>query len=200
MMKCLREVPLEEITKLAPFTIERAQFVPLVDGDFLPLHPAQLLRDDEHLETIGFFNRTYLFSVTNSERAVMQGAVESIEAGINSQENVSEEEKTAQINKLHENTQKFYLGSRLDTASPSNDLLDKVIDWYNRRLSEHQLPTLVSDLTFIIPTYDYLNALARSKTTDAYFLYFNHYPGFMRGKHQKALFMLQTSFTGLIWT
>ncbi|GFS25881.1 carboxylic ester hydrolase [Elysia marginata] len=184
MMSCLRDVPVEEFQKLAPFSIDRAQFVPRVDGDFLPLHPSKLLQDDNYLDSIGFFDRTYLFSVTNSEKAVMQGAVDATEAGINGQEGVSGADKTAQIGKLYNNTHRFYLGSRLNIASPPGDLVDKAVSWYSRRLTENQLSTLVSDLTFIIPTYDYLNALARSKTTDAYFLYFNHYPGYMQGKHR----------------
>ncbi|RUS79413.1 hypothetical protein EGW08_012826 [Elysia chlorotica] len=113
LMECLRGLSLEEITKLSPFTLERAQFVPRVDGDFLPLHPSKLLRDDLYLESIGFFNRTYLLSVTNSERAIMQGAVDSLELGINSQEDVSEEDKAAQIKRLHDSTYGFYLGARV---------------------------------------------------------------------------------------
>ena len=114
----------------------------------------------------------------------MQNAVEAIEAGINSQEDVSDEEKAARISKLSDNTNKYYVGSRLNIPSPSDELVNKVVDWYGRRMTDQRLSSLVSDLTFIIPTYDYLNALARSKSTVAYFLYFNHYPVFMRGKYR----------------
>ncbi|CAL1541832.1 unnamed protein product [Lymnaea stagnalis] len=182
ILECLRTKPADQIAQGPTFKLSRANFVPRVDGDFLPTSPLDLLQNDQYLDSIEFYQKAYLVSYNNNEQQgtdVLYGMFKTL---CFSNDSLTTEEKVNLWSQTVDAATAENIGDRLGIDTPPRALVDFVHDWYERRKGrDSALPVLMSDVSFTIPSYDLLNALARSRSTDAWSLYFNHYPGFMRG-------------------
>ncbi|XP_012939415.1 neuroligin-4, X-linked-like [Aplysia californica] len=184
MIECLRKLPLSNFTQYLALSIDRTVFVPIVDKDFVPRPPLQLLRDDSYLEDVGFFKRSYLVGIDNNEASVVRPYVENFLAGmIKSRGNITDNEKTELLKSIRSSTYDFYARSRMD-APVSTSIVDKMVSWYDRRFGDDTLTMLISDLGFIVPTFDFIDAASRGKDTKVWLFHFNHFPRFMKGKEK----------------
>ncbi|CAL1541833.1 unnamed protein product, partial [Lymnaea stagnalis] len=60
IIECLKERSAVDISMGTNFQLSRTTFVPHVDGQLFPRSPAELLKDEAYLDSIGFFQRKYL--------------------------------------------------------------------------------------------------------------------------------------------
>ena len=181
VVDCLRQVPVVNFTSyLGLFAIDDVGFAPTVDKDFIPRSPQQLLKDDDFLQKVGFFERSYLVGIDNNENSVSKIYIDMTFKMMRMQEGVSDEEKEAMISGLVNSSIAFQLKSRFDKEVPKS-VQDQVTDWHDRRFGDDSLGTIHGVLAFLIPTIDFINAAARGKDTNVWLLHFNHYPRFMKG-------------------
>ncbi|XP_013064457.2 pyrethroid hydrolase Ces2a-like [Biomphalaria glabrata] len=185
IVDCMRSKSAEELSKDVTFRLYRPVFVPRTDGDFLPRDPLNLLNDERYLDSIRFHDKPYLISLNNNEQQGPDVLYSMFKSFHYSRENVSIEEKDKQWEEVVWLSAMYNVADRLDRKDPSKDLTSFVFEWYDRRKGRDQaLPTLISDLLFSIPTYDLLNAVARNPNGRVWYLYFNHYPQFMKGAYR----------------
>ncbi|KAH9514798.1 hypothetical protein Btru_023657 [Bulinus truncatus] len=182
IVDCLRTRPASEIANKVFVNELRASLVPRVDKDFLPDSPLKLLHDDAYLKSIDYFKRSYLISVNNNEKSLIETLLRGIKISVLNQTDKTLEER----NELWEDSLNSLIGdlvmSRLELAAPSNELSLHVADWYRTRFSELIAETeIITDLFFDVPTFDILEATVRNSESHIRLLYFNHYPRFMKG-------------------
>ncbi|XP_005100992.1 liver carboxylesterase 1F [Aplysia californica] len=180
VVECLRKLPLSNFTQYVPFRVDKTAFVPIVDKDFVPRPPLQLLQDDSYLEDVGFFKRSYLVGINNNEASIMRS---SSAIAINSRDDITDEEKADLLRKTLSSAYNFYARSRMD-AMVSTSIVDKIVSWYDRRYGDDTLTMIISDLSFEIPTFDFIDAASRGKDTKVWLFHFNHFPRFMKGKEK----------------
>ncbi|XP_035826311.1 para-nitrobenzyl esterase isoform X2 [Aplysia californica] len=184
VVECLRNLPLSNFTQYMVFGVDKTVFVPIVDKDFVPRPPLQLLQDDSYLEDVGFFKRSYLVGIDNNEASIMRShAGTSLAIAINSRDDITDEEKAELLRKTLSSAYNFYARSRMD-APVSTTIVDKIVSWYDRRYGDDILAMLSSDLNFEVPTFDFIDAASRGRDTKVWLFHFNHFPRFMKGKEK----------------
>ncbi|CAL1544002.1 unnamed protein product, partial [Lymnaea stagnalis] len=155
VIRCLRARPASDFTRIQFADISRPIYIPWADGVFIPRSPRDLLKDTNYLESIGFYDRRYLYSVTNNEK--------------------SEAEKIWQRTLSTSTKTSVYDIRGADQAT--DNVIGSALQWYSARLfPPYDVYELQADVTFFIPTFDFLNAIAKSGRTSSWLLYFNHYP------------------------
>lgn len=183
VVACLRKL---DVSKLATanLTVDQSRFVPTVDGDFLPKRPIYLYQDEAYLKSVGFFDRSYLVTLTNKEISFYYGAyLGVIKATIMQDDTYTEQQKLDIIHNLKSNVRDDYLKSRFDTQTLDRAVVDKIMNFYDRRIpdDEESLFDMVADLSFLLPSFDFLKAVSKHEACKSWFLYFNHFPNFMKG-------------------
>ncbi|XP_059158608.1 fatty acyl-CoA hydrolase precursor, medium chain-like [Physella acuta] len=181
IVECLRTRPAEELTKGVVYKLDRMPFVPRVDGEFLPQSPLKLVRDNRYLESLGFYERSYLVSFNNYEQSVIELILYFHDQTINAR-NVSIDEKARQKQELYQTLPGLAVRDRLEVEDVPQNLIDRIYGWYTRRyIGVKSLAALFTDLFFEIPTFEMLNVMSRKNSTNARLLYFNHFPQFVSG-------------------
>ncbi|XP_059158605.1 pyrethroid hydrolase Ces2a-like [Physella acuta] len=195
IIDCLRTIPAGAFVQINLFEEFRPKMKPRADGEFLPRTPLSLLKDTFYLEKIGFYNRTYVVGLNNNEKTTVQpfhyGTLQAIFENVTL--NDSQKEKLWQD--YQKKTYTTIISDGLDLETLPNHIFQTVVDWYEDRNTIYTaIPEIVTDLQFYIPTFQVLNAIARSKTTDAWLLYFNYYPHYMRGDSRGMVHVLDLTY------
>ena len=194
VIECLRQKPISDFTSFASFTLDDPRFVPTVDKDFIPRSPQELILDDAYLEEVGFFDRSYLVGIVNNEACVYKTHVDLTLDGMRQMEGVSDEEKEAMVKEFVESAYSFCANSRMNEPV-ADTVVDKVVDWYKRRYNGNDiLSEMIGDLSFIIPTYDFIDAASRGANTKVWLFHFNHYPRYMTGKSKGIVHGLDLAY------
>ena len=188
IMQCLRQRPVSDFTEKT-FTETNGEFVPTVDNDFLPRSPHELLKDHSYLEKIGFYDRSYLIGINNNEASIMKSIFNRTFAAIRQQKSLSDEDKEKMIEYQRSTTLEFYVKSRLGQSTPG-DIQEEIFDWYDRRFGNETLAQLTGDANFLLPTFDFLDAVARSNSAKAWLFHLNHFPRFMKGSVKGSIHAL----------
>ncbi|KAH9514789.1 hypothetical protein Btru_023646 [Bulinus truncatus] len=178
VIDCLRSKPATSlIGNMDPL---RTTFVPRVDDDLLPRSPLKLINDKEYLEKIGYFDRDYFVVLNNNEATVISQRYIPWKASFYDRSNKSRDETDAIWKQFVVGTN---VADRLEIENPNSKLVDLVSGWYDNRFVDQDASysTLLTDVNFIIPAFDILNAASQNKKTRVWFLYFNYYPSYMRG-------------------
>lgn len=180
VVDCLRKAEVSKFTSF-PFSIGEPLFVPTVDGDFLPRRPIHLLQDEVYLKSIGFFDRSYLVTVNNNEFAILDMFFHMTIRMLNQDNSTTDEEKKNTIQIMKTKIRDAYLNSRLDTQTPDNKIIDDIMNFYDRRRPGHEpLLDMVTDLSFLVPSYDFVKAASKDKSCKSWLLYFNYFPNYMK--------------------
>lgn len=181
-LDCLRTKQADKLSQGVTFKLSRPNFVPRVDGDFLPRSPLELFQNDQYLDSIEFYQKAYLVSYNNNEQQGTDALYAMFKLPHFNNDNLTVEEKVIAWEQTVNNAAADNIADRLGISNTPRELADFVYDWYARRKGrDSALSVLMADVSFNVPPYDLLNALARSKSTNAWSLYFNHYPGYMKG-------------------
>ncbi|CAL1544004.1 unnamed protein product [Lymnaea stagnalis] len=182
VVQCLRARPSSDFAKIQFATSSKPIYVPWVDGEIIPRSPRDLLKDTEYLKSIGFYDRRYLYSVTNNEQSVLAQFLAETKMHIYSNKTLSEEDKEKSWrNALSASTRKSVYDI-LGAEHATDKNIRTAQDWYSaRRSAPYDVYELNADLTFIIPTFDFLDVIAKSGRTYSWLLYFNHYPKVITG-------------------
>ncbi|XP_012938272.2 cholinesterase 2 [Aplysia californica] len=187
VIACLRKVPEAEFGKYLYFGIDRSRFFPRADGDFVPDSPKLLLQNELYLDSVGFFDRSYLVYLNNNERAQMAAFIAGARYIANMNETATQEEKDLAYKDMLSKGRNAYLLSGLD-VSYCESLFEKLYDWYERRATfEDAVTDIMTDGGFVIPTFDFLKAAAQKGSTNVSFFLFDHYPHFMRKLTDKGM-------------
>ena len=186
VIACLKKLPLAEFTKFQAFTLDESKFVPRIDGHIVPLDTLVLLNDSDYLRSVGFFDKLHLIAVDNNERSIMEAHVKLSEMMLSHQLSLSGADAQSMLGALHDSAKRFYVRMRLQNSSHSESALKTVESWYERRYGADFLIDLSSDLNFILPTFDYIEATTKSDVCKGWLLYFNHYPQILKG-HRKGI-------------
>ncbi|XP_059158610.1 acetylcholinesterase-like [Physella acuta] len=181
IVECLRTRPAEEIIKNVVYKLGMPPFVPVADGEFLPQSPLKLVKDDSYMESLGFYERSYLVSFNNYEKSSMELLIQMHEADIDAR-NITGDEKARQKQELYQDAAHLAIRKRLEVEDVSQELLDRIYGWYTRRYTGmNSVAALYTDLFFEMPSFEILNVMSRKNTTNVRLLYFNHFPQFVSG-------------------
>ncbi|KAH9514797.1 hypothetical protein Btru_023656 [Bulinus truncatus] len=195
IIECLRTRPATDIIVNALNFSARKLVSPRVDGDFLPGSPSKLLTDDKYLDSIGFYNRSYLTTLNNNVLSAIEDFVGPDRSSLLSRYNLSKVEKTKLWESIKTETFKDHVGRRLDLVDPSPELVSFVEDWYERRFpGDMAFFSFLADTYFNIPTFDWVNALSRRPKTKSWLLYFNHYPRYIKGTERGIVYGVVLSY------
>ena len=195
IIDCLKKLPFSAFTKFQAFTLDESKFVPRVDGEIVPKDPIALLNDTGYLKSVGFFNKAHLVAMDNNERSIMKSHVELSDFMVTTQLGLDGNVAQAMVESIRASTKRYYIGAHLQTLYPSELALKTVDSWYERRFGDGALVELGSDLNFVLPTFDYIEATTKGDTCKAWLLYFNHYPQILKG-HRRGI---PHSFELLYW-
>ncbi|BFZ22984.1 hypothetical protein BsWGS_26023 [Bradybaena similaris] len=148
------------------------QFVPVIDGDVIPLSPESLLANTTYLRLNGVLDRNYLVGVTNNEGLIISSqfptqalisnftAAESAEGFIRRISNLISPTSPIEPCKLE---LLYYQYSQ-----PRDE---------NGHTSLQNLLDIAADTMFVVPTVQFVRALRKASSSTKIFLYlFDHYP------------------------
>ncbi|KAI8784827.1 acylcarnitine hydrolase [Biomphalaria glabrata] len=190
IIECLRNKPAASL--IAELDLYKTSYVPRVDGELLPKLPMNLLTDQKYLHDIGFYDRDYFVALNNNENSVTGQRYYLAKETFYSQPNRTREQKDALWKQfvVTEN-----VADRLKIENPNPNLVDYVSNWYEDRfVGQTGYPLLLTDVNFIIPAYDILNAASQNPLTRVWFLYFNYYPSYMRGSERGMVHALDIAY------
>ncbi|CAL1547120.1 unnamed protein product [Lymnaea stagnalis] len=190
IIQCLRSLPTLDDSKADYFNeIDEKMwrgFLPVTDGSFLPKSISALLKDDNYLEDIGFYEKKYFITISNNKHdTVAKGFFNAFQSF--NDELFESDEFWEVFFLIHA---KSFIADHLNIESVTDDLASEVLNWYET--NSHVLSNLAmqTDLMFTIPTQDILDTIARSRKTSVWFLYFNHYPQFLKEDFRGMIFNL----------
>ncbi|CAL1541831.1 unnamed protein product [Lymnaea stagnalis] len=183
VLDCLRNRSAADVSKWAAPELYRTSYGPRVDGDLIPRSALELLGDYDYLVSIGFYERAYLVGVNNNDRQAVDALFESAKLShYGAVNNLTSEEKEKGWKDTVNTAACFNIGDRLGLESPSDVQVRPITDWYeNRHPGEAAVKTLISDLYFSVPLFDFLKAVARNSSVKAWLMYFNHFPSYLNG-------------------
>ncbi|CAL1527528.1 unnamed protein product [Lymnaea stagnalis] len=182
VIQCLRSRQLSDFASFPLISNSRTLFHPWGDGEFLPKSPFELIKDEQYLEQIGFYQKKYLFGLTNQETTIHGVFLFLTKAIIYNDTRLTEDEKFNRWHWYLSNVSEEVIADRLQLDNTPPALLKKLRDWYQtRNPTPYDVLQLLADANFIIPTFDLINTVARSRNAESWLLYFNHYPQFMKG-------------------
>ncbi|XP_012943848.2 neuroligin-4, Y-linked-like [Aplysia californica] len=175
---CLREKPEEAFVKYVPFNMTSFIFSPRVDRMLIPNDPKKLLQDQSYLESVCFYDRTYICGINNNEQSMGDMYIATTKAMVYANDSMADEEKE----KAYKKSLDFMLDVYFEKRGCSKESGKKIVSWYERRGTfENAVREVITDMYFQLPTFDFLKAAsgpgARSRPR---LLYFDHYPGFLR--------------------
>ncbi|KAI8784826.1 acylcarnitine hydrolase [Biomphalaria glabrata] len=187
IIECLRNKPAASLVADLDLLMLKT-YVPRVDGELLPKLPTNLLKDQKYLHDIGFYDRDYFAALNNNENSVVGQVYYPAKEAFYNQPNGTREQKDALWKQfvVTEN-----VADRLKIENPNPKLVDYVSSWYEDRfVGQTGYPLLLTDVNFIIPAYDILNAASQNPLTRVWFLYFNYYPSYLRGTERGTIHAL----------
>lgn len=214
MLECLRGKEAGSLVRAllqVPGIDATGAWQPAVDGDFLPRHPDDLMRDVNHLDDVGATSRDVMLGITNQEGALFLQfrfpALSSDQAypGAEGQRTSSGfdsnvEQQLQQL--LTEGVQHLY-GERVVKDKPTLDMLLDVLDFfYTQPLKGGQVDAedvvdILTDMYFTVPAVKFIRELtqAASKLQSGgraaggrrYLYLFNHYPVSKAGEQLKGI-------------
>ena len=186
IVQCLRHRHVSNFTSFPLASLDNVQFVPTVDGDFIPKSPAKLLQDDEYLNNVGFFQRSYLVGINNNENFIYKRRTTAMFNYISTREDLTDDAKINMISELQASAVTFSIKTRLGKDIPTV-AVEKIVDWYDRRFGNDTIWQLMGDLSFLVPTFDFINAASRGPNNRVWLFYFNHYPKYMQGSNKGVI-------------
>ncbi|GFN80523.1 carboxylic ester hydrolase [Plakobranchus ocellatus] len=195
ILACLRKLPFRDFTKFTAFGLDESKFVPRVDGEFVLKDPLVLFNDTKYLKSVGFFDKAHLVAMDNNERSIIKTHLKLNEYMLINHTGATGAYAQNMIKGLYDSARRFYVGTRLNSPQPSELVMKTVKSWYDRRFGSEALTELMSDLSFLVPTLDYIEATAKEMKCDSWLLYFNHYPEILKGNQRG----MPHSFELLYW-
>ncbi|CAL1547119.1 unnamed protein product [Lymnaea stagnalis] len=164
IIQCLRSLPTLDPSKTELFHEDHVEswsnFDPVMDGDFIPKLIPSLLKDDPHLEDIGFYDRKYFITIENNIHFYWADIFLTIKQHLKN------------IKRL------------------SDDLASKMLYWYQTNSHLDPILELQTDFRFTIRAYDILDTIARGRHTNVWFLHFNHYPDYLKEEFHGMIYNL----------
>ncbi|KAH9514790.1 Cocaine esterase [Bulinus truncatus] len=178
VIDCLRSKPASSL--VGNMDLFRSIWAPREDGDLMPKSPLQLVNDREYLQRIGFYDRDYFLAINNNEATVINLRYIPEKTMFYGRSNKSRGETDAIWKKMMVDAN---VAGRLEIENPNSKLVDLVSSWYDNRFVDQDVgySTLLTDVNFIIPAFDILNAASQNKKTRVWLLYFNYYPSYLTG-------------------
>ncbi|KAI8782044.1 cholinesterase, partial [Biomphalaria glabrata] len=191
IIDCLRNKP---VSSLVPDVDPmRITFVPRVDEELLPRSPMKLLEDEAYLLGVGFYKRDYLIALNNNEASAVHKRYYPARDEFYLLFNGTTEQKDAIWKQLIVGTN---VGDRFEVQTPNPSAVNVVSSWYeNRYDGQNGYPILLTDVNFVIPAFDILDAASEGPATRVWFTYFNHYPKYLTGPEKGMLHGLDIAYS-----
>ncbi|CAL1544003.1 unnamed protein product [Lymnaea stagnalis] len=177
VIQCLRARPASDFTRIQFTDISRPIYIPWADGEIIPKSPRDLMKDTNYLESIGFYDRRYLHSVNNNEKSVLAGFLNESRTSIYSNKSLTGEEAEKIWQRTLSTSTKASVYDMRGADQAMDNVIGSALQWYSARLfPPYDVYELQADVTFFIPTFDFINTIGKSGRTSSWLLYFNHYP------------------------
>ncbi|CAL1547117.1 unnamed protein product, partial [Lymnaea stagnalis] len=184
IIQCLRSLSTLEPSKTELFNKSYVKswltFLPVIDGEFIPKSIPALLKDDSHLENIGFYERKYFITIENNIHIHWAARLSSIKEAFKNISNDDDAENLKFWNDYSLDWAKDVIRSRLNIESVSDDLASRLMYWYQTNSHFDPIVQLQTDYRHTIRAYDILDTIARGRHTKVWFLHFNHFPDYLK--------------------
>ncbi|XP_055887058.1 cocaine esterase-like isoform X3 [Biomphalaria glabrata] len=178
IVECLRGVPAEKFGFEAIVSVP--DIGPVAYGDLFPGPLVNLFNDKNYLDSINFYERAYFISLCYNEGDIFNVVNENILANL-----PEEQRKAIPPNAMQFNTFSRFLSDKFGPVS--NQVVAKVIEYYNWNYEVNPLADFSADAIFHIPTLQWAAAATKGLATEnnkIRLFRFVHWPKMLTGPYK----------------